>query len=90
MSREREAAVVCIMNGIGDAFLALTAIRYLRCKIGESSVFVLTTPQIKATIYAELGAQVFAADQSGQSILKHNAFQISVSYHAILSRFEAV
>ena len=77
MSQRTQSAVVCIMNGVGDAFLALPAIRYLCCTMGQSSVFVLTTPQIKSTVYAELGRRVFAVDQSDPSNGTDNISQIN-------------
>src|ERR1044072_3184525 len=70
------AAVICIMNGIGDAFLALPVIRYFRGQVGDVSVFVLTTPETKQTVYSELKGQVFTIDCSNSDIAESSVQQV--------------
>src|SRR5689334_10993223 len=89
MRKECDAAIVSIMNGIGDAFLALGAIRNLRIKLGLTVVFILTTHDIEETVYRELGESVFALNLTEPNKKRTNIAQIQ-KLADVVSRFKRV
>jgi hypothetical protein len=60
--------VICLLNGMGDAFLALPLIRFVIERFGRDRVSVWANAYHARTVYAELGDVVVATAEDNRNV----------------------